>query len=406
MAKDKVNYKVFTGTSDLRTLFILSTLTNTPIHIKDIRSDPNGAVIGLNDAESCFLRILLEMMPRDNDAGIAIHPAATELKYIPGIIDGSLVKETLHCHPSRAMSYYLEPLLLLLSLSKNACAITFSGNSNNALDASLDVVRSVTIPTMKTFGCDIGISIDRRAFYPGDSALVKLSFMPVASLKSIDWLREGVVRKISILSYSTQKMYTNFGKRSMMAAKNELEMWCPSIETRDDVLNKKEADEAPGFGMIILSSSNSGSIIAAEKWSFRGAENLDAADLGKTAAAAFIDEIAKGGCVDRSHQSLVLLMMALSEANFSRLRSGPLTRKTIRTLRLIDEFLGLKFTIRTDEELAFLSKINENLTENLDEKRLEKLLNEIERDEFECRGKSVVLVCRGVNFRNLWRKTE
>ena len=68
-------------------------------------------------------------------------------------------------------------------------------------------------------------------------------------------------------------------------------------------------------------------------------------DVGKEAAAALLDEIARGGCVDSLVQPLALTLMALCPQNVSRLRLGKLSPAAIATLRLLRDFLGCTFKL-------------------------------------------------------------
>lgn len=48
-------------------------------------------------------------------------------------------------------------------------------------------------------------------------------------------------------------------------------------------------------------------------------------DIGRRAAHALLDEVARGGVVDSGHQGLVLLLCALGPEEINEVRLGPLT---------------------------------------------------------------------------------
>lgn len=59
-----------------------------------------------------------------------------------------------------------------------------------------------------------------------------------------------------------------------------------------------------------------------------------------------------GGVVDRSHQSLFLMLMALTPEDVSKVRFGALTPQTIDTLRILRDAFGVVFRIKEDRSEA------------------------------------------------------
>ena len=55
-----------------------------------------------------------------------------------------------------------------------------------------------------------------------------------------------------------------------------------------------------------------------------------------------MEEIALAGCVDSTHQPIVLTLMALTTEDVSKLRVGKLTAQGITTLRALKKFLNVK----------------------------------------------------------------
>ena len=60
------------------------------------------------------------------------------------------------------------------------------------------------------------------------------------------------------------------------------------------------------------------------------------------------EEIARGGCVDATHQSLMFTMMVLSPEDVTKIRTGPLTRYSIKSLRHLKAFFGVTFKLTPD----------------------------------------------------------
>ncbi len=63
----------------------------------------------------------------------------------------------------------------------------------------------------------------------------------------------------------------------------------------------------------------------------------------------------QGGCIDTAHQSLALLLMALTPEDVSRIRTGPLSPHTIQCLRHYRDIFGVTFKVRADRAKADLA---------------------------------------------------
>jgi RNA 3'-terminal phosphate cyclase-like protein len=83
---------------------------------------------------------------------------------------------------------------------------------------------------------------------------------------------------------------------------------------------------SPGYALSILAESTTGAIHCAEAISQAG---IAPEDIGLKATRALLSEINRGGCVDRRHQTLVLLMMVLGSEDVGRCVMGEPTAKTL-----------------------------------------------------------------------------
>lgn len=124
---------------------------------------------------------------------------------------------------------------------------------------------------------------------------------------------------------------------------------------------------SPGYGVALVASTTSGCVFGSQRASGRapgvfgdGSPGSLAAqpppeppeDLGAEAAGLLLDEIARGGCIDTSAQPLAFSLMALSPPDVSRLRVGRLGPAGIATLRLIREFFGVVFHLQPEAREA------------------------------------------------------
>lgn len=117
--------------------------------------------------------------------------------------------------------------------------------------------------------------------------------------------------------------------------------------------------------MSLLSESTTGALHCAEAVSVPGGTPEDTALV---ASRALLAEIQRGGCVDRTHQVLVLLMMVLGSEDIGRCRMGEPSARTlvnysynvleiylresvyrIQFLRDVRDFFGVSFKISPAE---------------------------------------------------------
>jgi hypothetical protein len=75
-------------------------------------------------------------------------------------------------------------------------------------------------------------------------------------------------------------------------------------------------------------------------------------DLGRSAATALLETIARGGCIDEQTQSLVFTLMLLGPEDVSRVRVGSVSPSGIATLRLLRDVWGVSFKLTTEAQVA------------------------------------------------------
>jgi RNA 3'-terminal phosphate cyclase len=83
---------------------------------------------------------------------------------------------------------------------------------------------------------------------------------------------------------------------------------------------------SPGYALSLLAESTTSAIHCSEATSQPG---VAPEDIGLLATRALLAEINEGGCVDRKHQTLVLLMMVLGSEDVGRCQMGEPTPRTL-----------------------------------------------------------------------------
>jgi len=87
----------------------------------------------------------------------------------------------------------------------------------------------------------------------------------------------------------------------------------------------RHISRSPGYALSLLAESTTSAIHCAEAISRPG---VAPEEIGLLATQTLLEEIQLGGCIDRKHQSLVLLMMVLGSEDVGRCRMGQPTRRT------------------------------------------------------------------------------
>ena len=84
-------------------------------------------------------------------------------------------------------------------------------------------------------------------------------------------------------------------------------------------------DRSPGYALSLVAESTTAALHCAEVVSQPG---VIPEDIAVQAARSLLNEIESGGCVDRKHQILVLLMMVLGSEDVGRCRMAEPTERT------------------------------------------------------------------------------
>ncbi|KAL8465698.1 hypothetical protein ACS0TY_034972 [Phlomoides rotata] len=353
----KTSYMRLKGSNNLRLRLLLSTLSSTPILVEDIRVDSTWP--GLRPHEVSFLRLFEKVC---DDYTVEINETGTKLKYKPGIVMGG--RHLVHdCGTSRAIGYFMEPLIVLALFGKKPLTIRLRGITNDSKDPSVDTFRSTTLPILKQFGVpseELSLKIESRGVAPQGGGEVFLSIPIVQdTLKAITWIDEGMVKRIRGFSFSA-RVSVQFENTMIHAARGIFNRLLPDVHIFTDHKAGEQAGKSPGYGISLVAETTSGCCISADTTvSYPRRENEDEfedekkelsplGDIGEEIASALLGEIEQGGVVDSTHQGLLFLLCALCPQDVSKVRVGKLSPYGVEVLRHIRDFLGVKFVIKPD----------------------------------------------------------
>ncbi|CDY17000.1 hypothetical protein HID58_028682 [Brassica napus] len=352
----KTTYKRLKGSQSFRQRLLLATLSSTPIIIDEIRAD--DMITGLLRHEMSLLRLFESV---SDDCVVEVNETGTRLKYKPGIIMGG--KNLVHsCALTRSMGYYLEPLLVLGLFGKKPLSIRLKGVTDDPKDLSVDTVRNATLHILKRFGVPsegLDLKIEARGVAPEGGGEVLLTVPNVQSLTAVQWVEEGMVKKIRGWTFSA-RVSSDFEHSMRFAARGVFNNLLPDVHIFNDHKSGPHAGKSPGYGISLVAETTAGCYISADTAVSCGRadetgeidverqERKPAEDTGVEIASWLLQEIEKGGVVDSTHQGLLFILCALCQQDVSKVRVGTLSPYGVETLRNLKEFLGVTFSFRPD----------------------------------------------------------
>ncbi|KAF8109152.1 hypothetical protein N665_0102s0060 [Sinapis alba] len=354
----KTTYKRLKGSQSFRQRLLLATLSSTPIIIDEIRAD--DMIPGLLRHEMSLLRLFETV---SDDCVVEVNETGTRLKYKPGIIMGG--KNLVHsCALTRSMGYYLEPLLVLGLFGKKPLSITLKGVTDDPKDPSVDTVRNATLHILKRFGVPsegLELKIEARGVAPEGGGEVLLTVPNVQTLTAVQWVEEGMVKKIRGWTFSA-RVSSDFEHSMRFSARGIFNNLLPDVHIFNDHKSGPKAGKSPGYGISLVAETTAGCYISADtavscgradetgELDVERQERKPAEDTGVEIASWLLQEIEKGGVVDSTHQGLLFILCALCQQDVSKVRVGTLSPYGVETLRNLKEFLGVTFSFRPDPD--------------------------------------------------------
>ncbi|XP_050520976.1 RNA 3'-terminal phosphate cyclase-like protein [Daktulosphaira vitifoliae] len=344
---------IFEGCSNFRTRIILSLLSGKPVKIRNIRSQDNEP--GLKEFEVNFLRLVDKIT---NGTSLEVNETGTDLYFQPGLLIGGSISH--ECCKLRGIGYYLELIFMVTPYCKKGIHITLKGVTNNEKDPSVDAFKTCALPILQRIlllATDVTMDIKKRGMEPDGGGEIYFSCEPVKYTKPIQLTEFGKIKKIRGTFFSLRVSPT-IANRMVEKAKANMLKFIPDVYFTVDHPKGKLCGNSPGFGANIVSLTTNGIVLNADSVSlpFSG-KRTTAEEIAENVSSAMLEEIWRGGCVDSSFQSLILLYMALRQKDVSHVVLGPLSPYTIQFLRHLKIFFGITFklepynNINEDEDL-------------------------------------------------------
>jgi len=216
-----------------------------------------------------------------------------------------------------------------------------------------------TVALLKRAGAEgLELTLVRRGCRPLGGGEVTLRVPVLPRLPStLQWTDAGLVKRVRGVAF-TERVSPQAANRMVDACRGLLNALLPDVYIFTDHRSGKAAGGSPGYGLVLVAETTSGTVLSAcgssrpapaagEAAAGDEAETPEA--VGARVTSALLAEIAAGGALDGSHQPLALFLAAVGPAAVSTLRLGRLTPAAVRLLRDLREVAGLTFNLTPDE---------------------------------------------------------
>lgn len=249
------------------------------------------------------------------------------------------------CGLERSVVYYLEALLVLAPFSKLAFRIKLQGMTADLLDQTIDSWKNTDLRILRHFGVEEGLDfrIHKRGAHPLGGGEVELVCPTVSSLKPISLIDVGQVKRVRGVA-STCRVSPQVSGRLVEAAKSKLGQFLSDIYIYSDVSKGIESGRSPGYGLFLSAESTTGAFLTACSV---GLPETPAEEIASKTATALLKQIQRGGFFDRSHQWLVLVLMALCPEDLCKVKLS-LGEECQELMESISAFLGVKYRVKRD----------------------------------------------------------
>uniref|UniRef100_F7A1P3 RNA terminal phosphate cyclase like 1 n=1 Tax=Ornithorhynchus anatinus TaxID=9258 RepID=F7A1P3_ORNAN len=164
---------------------------------------------------------------------------------------------------------------------------------------------------------------------PGGGGEVVFSCPVRKMLRPIQLTDPGKIKRIRGMAYSV-RVSPQIANRIVESARSILNKFIPDIYIYTDHMKGAYSGKSPGFGLSLVAETTNGTFLSAELASNPRGQGTAVLpeDLGKNCAKLLLEEVFRGGCVDSTNQSLVLLLMTLGQQDVSKVLLGPLSPYT------------------------------------------------------------------------------
>ena len=324
------------GGQILRTSVAMAAITETPVRIRNIRSNrPNP---GLSAQHLTAIKAVASLTDAEV-SGLILR--STEVTFVPGEIMGGAYR--LDIGTAGSISLLLQCLIPVALHSPETVFFDITGGTDVNWSPPIDYLRHVMLPALALAGCDVEIEVLRRGYYPRGGGQIRAVITP-SRISGVDFERMDANTVYGCSHASRLPEHVVKRQRDAAATRLEEHGYAADIVTEHNPAapegskgnrGRRGGSGSTGSGITLWRGLMGGSAL--------GARGLPAEVVGSDAADSIIRELDSGASVDVYLADQLIPYMAIARSGSFTVRELSLHTKT--HIGVCEQFTDAKFEI-------------------------------------------------------------
>ena len=279
----------------LRSSLALSTLTDTPVRIVDVRG--NRSSPGLKAQHVAAARAIGRIANAETDG---IELGSDRVEFDPNEVTGGEYDVSIETAGSLTLAF--ETVLPLALVADEPIRLRATGGTDVAWSPPLDYLRHVKLPFLRRHGIVAGITSARRGFYPVGGGAATLTLGPSAP-EPIEATAPPTVTGARVYAVASADLADGNVAERLAGTATEMVEGLDGVELSERVVEYADAD-CTGAGVVLRADAEAGGDSVTATGPVAGFSALGSPDRSAEAVAGdavddFVDWIETGAVVDQ-----------------------------------------------------------------------------------------------------------
>lgn len=321
-----------------RTSLMLSSLTQQPIHIYNIRQGRSQP--GLKNQHYHAIQALKQIC---NATVENLEVGSKEIKFFPSTIEGKTI--FIDIGTAGSITLLIQNLLLPLLFADNPSRIRIKGGTEVSFSPTIDYLQNIILPSIKNYCKDISLNIEKHGYYPKGNGLVELNITPKFKLnefqnfaKFLAYIRDFPINLVDQKAYELT-IISNASSDLKKAKVAERQ-----ANTAEILLNNLGIAINKKINYFDTLSTGSSITIFSEP-SFIGSDSLgekgkSAEKVAQDATTKLLFELNSRAAIDKHLADNLIPFLALF---LGRIKTSEITNHTHTNIWVCEQFLPVKF---------------------------------------------------------------
>ncbi|MCL4129156.1 UNVERIFIED_CONTAM: hypothetical protein GTU68_066635 [Idotea baltica] len=332
------------GGQIIRSSMALSVLSNTPIHITNIRAGRKKP--GLKRQHVTSVQAVADVC-----GGTATLTGATlessELMFEPGQAHAGSYYFNIGSAGSATL--VLQTVLPVLLLADGPSTVVIEGGTHNDMAPPFDFLDRCFLPFVRSMGATIDLTLERHGFFPAGGGKIVAHINPPELLAGFDVHTRGQATSRSARALLS-KLPDHIGERQLKTVARLLR-W-PSSHT-DSIIERVHSDGPGTVCWVELGFDNVHEIVSGV-----GRRGLTSEKLAKNIAKETQQYLDHGAPIGEHLADQLLMPLALSRGG--SFRTGPLSMHTTTHIDIIARFLPVSIDVAANDDQTCTINVRPN----------------------------------------------